>query len=172
MPCYHLDRRADCRVLATETKGWEASDPKAIYKWFKELFDDATDCALLRRLVCYMKMWAALKFEEVSRPSSIMLTVLVGEAMEALDRSTVSDDDDVLELIVTAIADRLDDHAEVPNPVDATEDLDGLDTEATEALRSRLRDFEDIGRRANAATTEANAAEKLDGSVRALLPDA
>ena len=159
VPCYHLDRDADRRALATETKGWEASDPKAIYKWFKELFDDATDRALLRRLVCYLKIWAALKIEEGSRPSSITLTVLVGDAMKALDRSEVTDDDDVLELIITTIANRLDGNAGVLNPIDATEDLNRLDADATDALRSRLRDFEDTARRANAATTETNAAE-------------
>ena len=56
VPCYHLDRGADHRALATETKGWEPSDPKTIYKWFKELFDDPTDRALMRRLVCYMNV--------------------------------------------------------------------------------------------------------------------
>jgi len=159
VPCYHLDRGADRRALATETKGWEASDPKTIYKWFKELFDIAADRALLRRLVCYMKMWAALKIEEASRPSSITLTVLVGEAMQALDRSEVSDDDDALEMIITSIVDRLDDSTEVLNPVDATENLNRLDADATDALRSQLRDFEDTARRANAMTNEANAAE-------------
>ena len=159
VPCYHLDRGADRRALATETKGWEASDPKAIYKWFKELFDDAADRALLRRLVCYMKMWAALKIEEASRPSSIALTVLVGEAMQALNLSEVSDDDDVLELIITAIADRLDSDTEILNPADTTEDLNRMDADATDALRSRLRDFQDTARRANTATCEANAAE-------------
>jgi hypothetical protein len=159
VPCYHLDPTVDHRALATETKGWEASDPKAIYKWFKDLFDDAADRALLRRLVCYMKMWAALKMDDALRPSSITVTVLVGEAMNTLDRSQASGDDDVLELIITAMANRLDDSAEVPNPVDETENLNRLGPDATDALRSRLRDFEDIARRANAMTTEANAAE-------------
>lgn len=159
VPCYHLDRGADRRALATETKGWEASDPKAIYKWFKELFDDSNDRAVLRRLVCYMKMWAALKIEEASRPSSIMLTVLVGEALQALEPSEISEDDDVLERIITVIADRLDGDVQVLNPVDRGEDLNRLDADATEALKSRVRDFEDIARRGNAMTTEANAAE-------------
>lgn len=157
VPCYHLDRGADRRALASETKGWEASDPKAIYQWFKELFDDAIDRALLRRLVCYMKMWAALKIEEASRPTSIMLTVLVAEALKTLDRSEC--DDDVLEQIITAVADRLDISSAVLNPVDATEDLNRLGVGAINTLRSRLRDFEDTARRANAASNEANAAE-------------
>lgn len=114
VPCYHLDRTKDRRALATESKGWEASDPKAIYVWFKDLHDDKTIRAQLRRLVCYFKMWAALKIEdEASRPSSITLTVLVAEALSEIDLSETSDDDDVLEGIITIIADRLDDDTEV-----------------------------------------------------------
>ncbi|MEG3174556.1 CBASS cGAMP synthase [Sphingomonas sp. ZB1N12] len=159
VPCYHLDRGEDRRALATETKGWEESDPKAIYKWFKELFEDAADRGLLRPLVCYMKMWAALKMEEGKRPSSITLTVLVGDALTGLDRSEAVDDDDVLQRIITAVADRVYDDARVFNPVDTGEDLNRLDQEATDGFRTLLRDFEDTARRANAATTEANAAE-------------
>lgn len=159
VPCYHLDRSADRRALATETKGWEDSDPKAIYTWFKELHDDAADRAQVRRQVCYFKMWAALKIEEdASRPSSIMLTVLVAEEFGRVDRSEKSDDD-VLEQLVTAVADRLDDDAEVTNPIDEDENLNRLSGEATDNLRVRLREFEDIARRANAATNEETAAE-------------
>lgn len=159
VPCYHLDRGADRRALATETNGWEASDPKAIYKWFNGLFDDANGRAMLRRMVCYLKMWAALKIEEASRPSSIMLTVLVGEELQKLDSPGVSDDDDILEMIITAVVNRLDGDIEVLNPADPHEDLNRLDADAADALISRLRDFEDIARRANAMATEANAAE-------------
>ena len=160
VPCYHLDRGADRRALATETSGWEASDPKAIYKWFKDLHQDQSDRAQLRRLVCYFKMWAALKIEaDAVRPSSIMLTVLTAEAFGELDRSELTDDDDVLEKTITIVADRLDAGTAVQNPVDASEDLNRLDAEANAALRARLREFEDTARRANAATSEASAAE-------------
>jgi hypothetical protein len=159
VPCYHLDRGDDHRALATETKGWEKSDPKIIYKWFNELYSDQKERALLRRLVCYMKMWASLKIEEKSRPSSITLTVLVGEALIPLDISGSVDDDDILGQIITAIAERLDGDDEVPNPVDKAENLNRLSASDTAALRSHLRDFEEIALRANAATTEANAAE-------------
>ncbi|MGK2911343.1 MAG: CBASS cGAMP synthase [Sphingobium sp.] len=159
VPCYHLDRSEDQRALATETKGWEASDPKAIYRWFKQLFTEAADRGLLRRLVCYMKMWAALKMDDGVRPSSIMLTVLVGEALADLDRSDAVDDDDILERIITAIADRLDGDARVLNPVEQGEDLNRLGGDAANGFKALLRDFEDTAQRANAVTTEANAAE-------------
>jgi hypothetical protein len=54
-----------------------------------------------------MKMWAALKIEEEKRPSSITLTVLVGEALAEIDRSEVVEDDDILERIITAVRVRL-----------------------------------------------------------------
>lgn len=36
VPCYHLDAGRDARSLATQALGWEDSDPKAIYVWFKD----------------------------------------------------------------------------------------------------------------------------------------
>jgi hypothetical protein len=160
VPCYHLDRGADRRALATETRGWEDSDPKAIYTWFKDLHEDKPVRAQLRRLVCYLKMWAALKIEdETARPSSIIITVLVAEAFGELDRSDLVDDDDVLEKTITAVADRLDEDAEVPNPADLGENLNRLTSKASNDLVARLREFEDTARRANAATSEESAAE-------------
>lgn len=160
VPCYHLDRGADRRALATESRGWEKSDPKAIYNWFKDLHKDASDRAQLRRLVCYFKMWAALKIkDDAARPSSIMLTVLVAKAFGELNRSNLIDDDEVLEKTITAIADRLDASAEVANPVDTGEDLNRLKPEASKDLVARLREFEETARRANAATSEESAAE-------------
>lgn len=160
VPCYHLDRDDDRRALATETKGWEDSDPKAIYRWFKDLHDDPAHRAQLRRLVCYLKMWAALNIEnDNARPSSITLTVLVAEAFDEIDHAKWYDDDDVLEKIITTIADRLDNDTEVKNPANKDENLNRLSAEANNQLRTKLRDFEDAALRANAATSEANAAE-------------
>jgi hypothetical protein len=58
---------------------WEDSDPKAIYVWFKDQFQEERR-AKVRRLVRFVKAWAALKFREAERPSSLLLTVLVAEA--------------------------------------------------------------------------------------------
>ena len=54
-PCYHLDRSADLRHLATESDSWEASDPKDIYLWWKEAFAEEQR-PRARRLVQYLKM--------------------------------------------------------------------------------------------------------------------
>ena len=158
VPCYHLDAARDARSLATETKGWEESDPKAIYTWFKETADDATR-KRLRRQARYLKMWAALWFEEPDRPSSILLTVLAAEAFATLDTDTVCDDDDLLEQLATAIADRLDGDVVVDNPKNADEDLNRLSLDATKAVVKELRALAKIGERARTSPEIAAAAE-------------
>ena len=53
----------------------------------------------------------------------------------------------------------LDDDPQVLNPAAKSENLNRLADDATSNLRSKLREFEDTARRANAAANEANAAE-------------
>lgn len=103
VPCYHLDSERDARTLATETRGWEVSDPKQIYEWFNNCQADVPR-KKLRRLIRYLKMWAALRIEEAERPSSILLTVLATEAFNSLDLNAIVDDDDILEKAATLIA--------------------------------------------------------------------
>lgn len=158
VPSYHLDADRDARSLATETNSWEKSDPKAIYTWFKGSAED-DERKRLRRQVRYLKMWAALRLEEETRPSSILLTVLAAEAFQTIDTDTVKDDDDLLEAIATVLADRLDKDVEVPNPVDNNEDLNRLSIDATVALVAKLRDLTDIAERARTSTDVATAAE-------------
>lgn len=160
VPGYHLDRAADRRALATETRGWEASDPKAIYKWFRDLHEDPADRAQLRRQICYLKMWAALNIEEESsRPSSIVLTVLVAEQFGAVDRAVDPGDDKVLEALLTSLVSRLQRNAAVPNPVDKGENLNRLSQQANASLIASLREFKEIAGRANKAPEAASSAE-------------
>ena len=158
VPAYHLDAARDARALATETNGWEASDPKAIYEWFKTLYDDAARRGQLRRLVRYLKMWAALRFQEGERPSSILLTVLAADALEGYDIDGVADDD-LLEHAAIIIKARLEDDHVVPNPVDEREDLNRLDFAATTAFAVKLTTLKDIALRARTSTDKACAAE-------------
>lgn len=81
VPVYWLEPSSDSRQLATLSDKWEDSDPKAIYLWFKA-FVERPERDQLRRLVRYLKGWAAVAFEGFSdsRPSSIVLTVLAAEA--------------------------------------------------------------------------------------------
>ena len=158
VPCYHLDPGADARSLATQTKGWEESDPKAIYEWFKKCQEDVPR-KRLRRIVRYLKMWAGLRFkDEKERPSSILLTVLAADAFDHLELGVI-DDDDTLEQLATLIADRLDEEAVVDNPANTKEDLNRLDAIGTISLIKKLRDLADIGKSARLAGDIAAAAE-------------
>lgn len=158
VPCYHLDSERDARMLATETKGWEVSDPKQIYEWFKNCQGDVPR-KKLRRMIGYLKMWAALRIKEAERPSSILLTVLAAEAFDSLDLDVVLDDDDILEETAALIADRLEDDPTVPNPVNSHEDVNRLEVEAVVKLVARLRDLNSIGERARLAADISAAAE-------------
>lgn len=155
VPAYHLDPNRDARDLATETRGWELSDPKAFYVWFQRLFDD-DDTAQVRRLIRYVKMWAALKLPE--RPASVLLTVLVAEAYLVLPAAEVETDDLGLRNVAAAILNRLDADAEVANPVNRRENLNRTSPEATDAFREGLRSLIRIADAGLAAPTEAGTA--------------
>ena len=110
--------------MATEDDKWEDSDPKAIYVWFKDQFEDY-ERKRVRRLVRYLKAWAALKFKDgQGRPSSLLLTVLVAEAVRDLEEALPTAEDEALALVLREIADRLNDKRQVLNPVDQEEDED------------------------------------------------
>jgi hypothetical protein len=153
-----LNPTADVRHLATQEDEWESSDPKAIYAWWKETFDDATR-PRLRRLVRYLKMWAALKFDEGDRPSSILLTVLAGDEWDSLAHDELTGDDEYLVAIVRSIIDRLDGSSQVPNPADKAENLNRLEEAKSDAFVDKLRDLLSIGERALDAQTKSLAAE-------------
>ncbi len=158
VPCYHLDADRDARSLATETQGWEESDPKAIYVWFKDEQKDQALRTKVRRQVRYLKMWAALTFDEGARPSSILLTVLIAEAAQDLDLDAV-EDDDLLESIVSTIQNRLDAVAEVPNPVNTSENLNRLSDEDHKRFVEKLEALVDTAARANGAADKISSAE-------------
>lgn len=122
-PVYHLDEVTDTRSLATETKDWEDSDPKAIYLWFRENFSD-DDSNQVRRQIRYLKMWTALNLD--NPPSSILLTVLVSEAYLTLSEDQTAGDDNALFNLSKVIKARLEKSSEVKNPVDSKEDLNRL----------------------------------------------
>ena len=165
VPCYHLDAGRDARSLATQALGWEDSDPKAIYVWFKDEQEDDALRTKVRRQVRYLKMWAALAFEDGGRPSSILLTVLVAEAAREVDLGLA--DDELLAALVPIIHDRLRnaylfDDSEVLNPADQgsdRENLNRLSDEENKDFVAKLETFADVAARATAATDKATAAE-------------
>lgn len=154
VPTYHLDRDRDARDLATETGGWEESDPKALYLWFRGLFD-TEDTAQVRRLIRYIKMWAALRLEV--RPASVLLTVLVAEAYLALPAQAVDGDDLAMRNVAQAILNRLNAGPLVLNPSNLKEDLNRLDAGQTKAFIIALSRLVDIADAALTAPTQAGA---------------
>lgn len=120
VPVYHFDENLDTRTLATKD-GWETSDPKALYDWWGSAFADYNrDKA--RRHARYLKFWARLKMGD-DGPSSVLLTVLVADAIHTLKDDEWSSDDEGFRNIVAAIHDRLSASTVVKNPVDQKEDL-------------------------------------------------
>lgn len=160
-PVYHLDPQRDRRRLACFSDTWELSDPKAIYKWFKEAATGA-DRDQLRRLVRYLKAWAAVSFEDApgSRPSSILLTVVATEAYQGMwaRRMLGLADDDALIAVIKAVHDRLFDDKNVGNPVDGDEGLNRMSTDEWNGFLPRLDGLRGIAERAAEAEDEASAA--------------
>lgn len=160
-PVYHLNPETDVRRLACLSDKWEHSDPKAIYKWFKEAVS-GDDRDQLRRMVRYLKAWAAVSCDDApdTRPSSIFLTVLATEAYQELwgQRLLGIDDDDALTAIARKLHERLYDDRTVQNPVDHKEDLNRMTPEGWEGFLPRLTAFREIAERAGDAEDEASAA--------------
>lgn len=170
VPAYHLDAQRDARRLATEGGAWEGSDPKAIYLWFRDQFDDLAR-AKVRRQVKYAKTWAALKFSlNNGRPSSILLAVLVADAANELGNSGLGADDDTLREILTKIIARVENDREVLNPVDSSENLARMTDAQMAAFIEGLKSFLDVAQRATAKADELAAADVWQESFEHLFP--
>jgi len=162
IPAYHLDPERDARKLATAEYGWEDSDPKALYLWFKDSFDDDLERAKTRRQIRYLKCWTCLKFDDGDgRPSSTLITVLVAEAFQTLADPRPVGDDEILPAIVEAVVDRLERNPRVRNPVNGAEVLtDRLGTDEFDAFLESLRELRGIAADALACDDILAAAEK------------
>jgi len=162
IPVYHLDPERDTRRLACLSGEWEPSDPKAIYVWFKELVPNP-ERERLRRIVRYLKAWAAVTFNdrETARPSSVLLTVVAAQAFGSIqfwEVFSTADDEDTLIEVVKTIYDRLSLDSRVWNPVDADEDLNRIPPDDREIFVSRLRELREAALSAAEAQDEAAAA--------------
>lgn len=172
-PTYHLDPDTDRRRLATLSGKWENSDPKALYKWFKEVVTES-DREQLRRLIRYLKGWAAIAFDgaDTARPSSILLTVLVSQIYRSMwfERLGGLDDDDALAAIVKAMHEQLSESRDVWNPIDSKESLNRIPKEAWPAFMSRLTALKDCAENAQAAEDEFAAAVAWSEAFGFLMP--
>lgn len=172
-PTYHLNPATDGRRLACLSGTWEDSDPKLLYKWFRDVVG-SDNREQLRRLVRYLKGWAAVAFEEApeARPSSILLTVTTAEAFSEMwgARFWGISDDDALIAIVAKLYERLNGDRRVLNPVDKNEDLNRIPKDAWDAFLTRLAVFNDAAQAADAAEDEASAALAWEGAFSFLMP--
>ena len=159
VPCYHLDPDADERTLAAKG-AWEVSDPKALYVWFKDQFDDANR-ARVRRQIRYLKCWAGLKWKiGEGRPSSVLLTVLAADAFSRLTDSEIGTDDDTLLALLRQIAARIRRGTRVRNPANPGEDINRLDGDDWSAFSDRIDEFVSVAANAVGAENEIEAADK------------
>ncbi len=161
-PVYHLNPDKDRRRLACLTNGWETSDPKAFYKWFRDALTGG-EREQVRRVIRYLKAWAALSFDDIpdSRPSSIFLTVLATEAYRSIGFALLLgvDDDDALISVIRNMHNRLNRNRRVQNPATRVEeDLNRMNDEAWAAFLPRLDALLDIAQRARESADEVAAA--------------
>lgn len=172
-PTYHLNPAKDARRLACLSGAWEDSDPKQLYKWFRDVVG-SDNREQLRRLVRYLKGWAAVAFKEApeARPSSILLTVTSAEAFNEMwgARLWGIADDDALIAIVAKLYERFNRDRKVPNPVDRNEDLNRIPNDAWDAFLTRLAVLNDAAQTADAAEDEASAALAWEGAFSFLMP--
>lgn len=159
VPAYHLRAPTGTRLLATKDDEWIDSDPKAFYLWFKDVLPDAVR-EKARRHIRYLKCWAGLKLKDSeSKPSSVLLTVLVTEAIQKLELADISSDDDGFKAIIESITARLHSDTTVKNPANNAEILsDRMSTTGFETFLDNLEELKDIAERG------ANAADKIDAS--------
>lgn len=172
-PVYHLEKSTDTRKLACLSGTWEESDPKAIYKWFRDVVE-SDDREQLRRLIRYLKGWAAVAFTEApaARPSSILLTVLVAESFSGhwFKRFGGMDDEDALVVVIKDIHERLFTDSKVPNPVDGEENLNRIPEDYWGVFLTNLQALRDAAENAEAAQDEATAALAWSEAFSFLMP--
>lgn len=172
-PVYQLNPETDKRRLACLSDKWEDSDPKVIYKWFRDAVN-GDDRNQLRRLIRYLKAWAAVSFDEAinSRPSSIFLTVSGTEAYQELstEREIGITDDDALIALIKKLQVRFTRAREVWNPCDRNEDLNRISEDSWQGFLSHLATLLDIAERAEDAADEVSAALTWSEAFSFLMP--
>ena len=171
-PVYHLEPEQDVRRLACLSGEWEDSDPKAVYEWFKGVVDEDSR-GQMRRLVRYLKGWAAVTFSANvnSRPSSLLLTVLVAEAYvaEGLHRGDYADDD-AFRAVIRRILSRLSNNRDVWNPANVAEQLNRIPDESWGECLENIEALHDAAQEAADATDEAGAALAWSKAFSFLMP--
>jgi len=159
VPAYLLYQEKNIRLLATESNGWEHSDPKAIYLWFKENVS-TPERQQLKRIICYLKIWSALKFKETPslKPTSIMLTVLATNIYLKICDLDMPDDEAFTQVCI-GISNFFSQKKEVLNPVNISENLN----------RFNEKDFEELKKAFNELSLFASQAVKCEDIISAIV---
>ncbi|CAG2145545.1 CBASS cGAMP synthase [Cupriavidus plantarum] len=172
-PTYHLDTVTQERRLACLSNKWEASDPKGIYVWFRDALP-VDERELLRRLIRYLKAWAAITFDALpdARPSSIVLTVVATQVFQGLRPMGVQGmaDDDALATLVRGMYGRFVESSRVPNPVNRDEDLNRIPRGGWNVFLGKLNALMEAGDAAQVAEDEASAAFAWATALSYLMP--
>lgn len=123
LPGYHYSTDTRETRLATLKGRWEKSDPEKMVDWFRARLE-GEERAQARRVVRYLKAWAALRFQNDrdAQPSSVMFTVLVADAFVGVAQGKDLEDDDALKAVIESVFDRLSKSSEVENPVSSDQD--------------------------------------------------
>lgn len=172
-PTYHLNPVKDARRLACMSGSWESSDPKLLYKWFRDVAG-TDNLELMRRLIRYLKGWAAVAFKDApkARPSSIFLTVTVAEAFSEVCGTCLPGiaDDDALIAVIAILFQRFGKDSRVPNPVDGKENLNRIPKDLWDTFITRLKVLNEAAQAADAAEDEVSAAFAWEGAFSFLMP--
>lgn len=124
---YYLAEKGD--------KGWHPSNPRAVVEWFRDQVQIKGE--QLRKVVKYFKGWADFKSSQTKMPISFLLTVLVSDSYESMDR-----DDSCFSATAKNIYDRINTEFEVRNPADEEEILsDRLTQTQKDAFKRLLTDL-------------------------------
>jgi len=160
-PCYYKIKDTNFTELATESSGWENSDPKGLFDWFQNCFDESGR-ALARRLIQYIKCWSNITFvndKKDGSPSSILITVLVAESLMEMPSSILDlYDDEALTKVVNHILKKLISSNKVYNPVDNRE-----------CISNRIEDFDILLSELEKFSSVANEAVDIDSTIIAAL---
>jgi hypothetical protein len=173
LPGYHYSTDTGETRLATLAGTWEVSDPEKMVDWFQERLD-GDERAQARRVVRYLKAWAALRFESDrdAQPSSLMLTVLAADAFADAVQNLDVGDDEALQIVVEEIFDRLSMSSVVENPVESDQDrnLNRLGEGEFARFLDALERLRDVARDAVRAEDEPDAAAIWTEAFEYLLP--
>lgn len=143
VPIYYFNPATNEVKLATETKGWEPSDPGKMVDWFLKVAGAEDERTQLRRIIRYLKGLATLKFELSDRPSSTLLTVLATRAYQSAQGTFA--DDDLLVFIARNIVSSLKTNSFVKNPIDPNENLNRMSLETAKRFIDELNQIIIVG---------------------------